>query len=101
MSFATSISDLTNELQLRGQSPERCAELEVALVDAVKVHFGFSSGKVQPTIIMLYPCEVLAAQLFLTQFGFHLDFISSRNVMSIIDMNSKDPYSFRVSPNWE
>lgn len=93
------ISDLVDELQLHRQSPERCTEVALALADAIKSKLGFYSESTLPDQVQLYPCEVLAVQRFLNQFGFHLEFIQTFLVLSIKDMN--DLYSYRVVPNWK
>lgn len=96
MNVINALEGLQQSLELIGQSKERSTQVSEMLSEAVKEGLDFFSDKcLQRRQVALYPCEILAAQHFLTQFGFHL-----KRIQSTYDkIGAKKTYG--VFPNWQ
>ena len=96
MSYLTALEDLHEDLILIGQPEDRRNAVAENLTEALKECLDFLSDKdLQRRKVTLYPCEILAAQHFLTQFGFHLKRVSIRRD------HVEEPLAYAVFPNWK
>ena len=96
MSFTTALEDLHEDLILAGQEVNRRNELAGKLVEAIKDCLDtLHVNSLQRRKVYLYPCELIAVQHFLTQFGFHLHRVSVQRD------HVEEPLTYAVFPNWK